>query len=107
MQVHFALPLGSISQFSQAERTSVALHLHHPELRTVWGDLERKPAVEAREKAVQPPSLKLKLLPFQQESLLWMRKQEEYSEWKGGVLADEMGEFFLVFFILYFELTTY
>lgn len=82
----------SILTISQAEKTSVALHLHHPELRTVWGDLERKPAVEAKEKAAQPPNLKVKLLPFQQESLLWMRKQEKHSEWKGGMLADEMGE---------------
>jgi DNA repair protein RAD16 len=64
-------------------------------LRTVWGDLERKPAIEAKEKATQPPSLKVKLLPFQEESLFWMRNQEQYSEWKGGMLADEMGEFFI------------
>jgi hypothetical protein len=49
------------------------------------------PAVEATEKASQPSGLKVKLLPFQQESLFWMRKQEKYSEWKGGMLADEMG----------------
>jgi DNA repair protein RAD16 len=36
------------------------------------------------------PSLKLKLLPFQKESLYWMKKQEE-GQWKGGMLADEMG----------------
>jgi DNA repair protein RAD16 len=32
----------------------------------------------------------IKLLPFQLESLTWMRKQEE-GEWCGGMLADEMG----------------
>jgi len=88
-----------LSNISQAERTSVALHLHHPELRNVWGDLERRPPVEAREKAAQPPGLKVKLLPFQQDSLFWMRKQEKYSEWKGGVLADEMGRFFIINFV--------
>lgn len=36
------------------------------------------------------PSLKLNLLPFQKESLYWMKKQEE-GVWKGGMLADEMG----------------
>lgn len=36
------------------------------------------------------PSLKLTLLPFQKESLYWMKKQEE-GPWKGGMLADEMG----------------
>jgi DNA repair protein RAD16 len=34
------------------------------------------------------PSLKLTLLPFQKESLYWMKKQEE-GVWKGGMLADE------------------
>jgi hypothetical protein len=34
------------------------------------------------------PSLKLTLLPFQKESLFWM-KQQETGPWKGGMLADE------------------
>lgn len=37
-----------------------------------------------------PPGLKLQLLPFQKESLDWMKKQE-LGVWKGGMLADEMG----------------
>lgn len=41
-------------------------------------------------KAEQPPGLSLKLLPFQQEGLYWMKKQEK-GHWKGGMLADEMG----------------
>jgi DNA repair protein RAD16 len=41
-------------------------------------------------RAIQPDGLSLKLLPFQLEGLDWMRKQEA-SEWKGGILADEMG----------------
>ena len=63
---------------------------HHAELHDVWGDLAStikpvKPvAMEAH------PSLKLTLLPFQKESLYWMKKQEE-GPWKGGMLADEMG----------------
>jgi DNA repair protein RAD16 len=32
----------------------------------------------------------VKLLPFQLESMTWMRKQEE-GVWHGGMLADEMG----------------
>ena len=67
------------------------LRMHHPELETVWEDLERlaktKP-VKPR-KAQQPEGLKVTLLPFQQESLYWMREQEK-GEWKGGCLADEM-----------------
>ena len=97
--------LGASLTLSQAEKTSVALRFHHPDLRTVWGDLERKPAIEVKEKAAQSADLKVKLLPFQQESLFWMRKQEKYSEWKGGMLANEMGGFSL--FTPYLELTTY
>jgi hypothetical protein len=37
-------------------------------------------------KAPQPANLKLTLLPFQQESLYWMRKQET-GIWHGGMLA--------------------
>jgi DNA repair protein RAD16 len=38
------------------------------------------------EKAAQPENLNVTLLPFQQESLFWMRKQEQ-GVWKGGLLA--------------------
>lgn len=37
-------------------------------------------------KADQPANLKLTLLPFQRESLFWMRKQEQ-GIWHGGMLA--------------------
>jgi DNA repair protein RAD16 len=59
---------------------------HHPELEDVWGDIERKVSVTVPEKAAQPAGLKVTLLPFQQESLFWMRKQEQ-TIWKGGMLA--------------------
>ncbi|CAE6511630.1 unnamed protein product [Rhizoctonia solani] len=62
----------------------------HPELEDVWGDLERTVKPVAPEKAPQPEGLKVTLLPFQQESLFWMRKQET-GPWSGGMLADEMG----------------
>ncbi|KIK21893.1 hypothetical protein PISMIDRAFT_680849 [Pisolithus microcarpus 441] len=68
-----------------AERSRIRFLFHHPELRNVWKDLRRM-AVVAPEKADQPAGLKVTLLPFQQESLSWMRKQEE-SIWKGGILA--------------------
>ena len=40
--------------------------------------------------AEQPPELLSTLLPFQRESLTWM-KQQEASMFRGGLLADEMG----------------
>lgn len=59
---------------------------HHPELTDVWGDLEEQVPVITPEKAEQPVGLKVTLLPFQQESLWWMRNQEN-TTWHGGMLA--------------------
>lgn len=77
-------------RLTQGEKNGLMLSIHHPELKDVWGDLQ------ANIKVVKPvpmeahPSLKLTLLPFQKESLYWMKKQEE-GPWHGGMLADEMG----------------
>ena len=60
--------------------------MHHPELEDVWGDLETKVKPVKPEEAEQPEGLKVTLLPFQRESLHWMRKQEA-GPWTGGMLA--------------------
>ncbi|EGO01461.1 hypothetical protein SERLA73DRAFT_176736 [Serpula lacrymans var. lacrymans S7.3] len=73
-----------------AEKSTIALRKHHPELKDVWGDLEASIPIIVPQKAEQPATLKVTLLPFQKESLFWMRKQEK-GIWKGGMLADEMG----------------
>ena len=52
----------------------------------MWGNIEDKITVAKPQKAEQPANLKLTLLPFQQESLFWMRNQEK-SLWHGGMLA--------------------
>lgn len=75
---------------TQAERNKIDLEQHHPELKDVWGDVERHVPVNVPVKAEQPPGLKVTLLPFQQESLHWF-KQQEQTVWHGGMLADEMG----------------
>ncbi|KZT20664.1 hypothetical protein NEOLEDRAFT_1227175 [Neolentinus lepideus HHB14362 ss-1] len=77
-------------KLTHAEKTAVALSLFHPELKDAWGDFEKKVAVVRPEKAEQPANLKAQLLPFQLESLYWMRKQEK-GQYAGGMLADEMG----------------
>ena len=71
---------------AQAERSTVQLHRHHPELRDAWGDLEATLGSVEPQKAEQPSALKVTLLPFQQESLFWMRKQE-FGQYSGGLLA--------------------
>ncbi|KAG9062345.1 DNA repair protein rad16 [Linnemannia hyalina] len=71
------------------EKVNMQLIEQHPELGTVWDELD-KVRVIAPELADQPEGLKLTLLPFQREGLAWMRKQEN-TQFKGGILADEMG----------------
>ncbi|KAK3359701.1 SNF2 family N-terminal domain-containing protein [Lasiosphaeria hispida] len=65
------------------------LEKHHPELKTMWSDLENMPVLKAG-KADQPKSISRQLKPFQREGLAWM-KQMEKMKWKGGLLGDEMG----------------
>ncbi|KAJ3553956.1 hypothetical protein NM688_g3351 [Phlebia brevispora] len=77
-------------KLTQHDKNTLALQRHHPELKDVWGDLERVIQVVTPETAEQPAGLRVTLLPFQRESLHWMRKQEQ-GIWKGGMLADEMG----------------
>jgi hypothetical protein len=70
----------------QRDKSTVQLHLFHPELKTCWGDLKKAIAIVTPEKAEQPKKLRAILLPFQQESLHWMKKQER-GPWSGGILA--------------------
>ncbi|KAK3378527.1 SNF2 family N-terminal domain-containing protein [Podospora didyma] len=65
------------------------LETHHPELKTMWKDLEEMPILKAG-KAEQPKSISRQLKPFQLEGLAWMQEMEK-TEWKGGLLGDEMG----------------
>jgi DNA repair protein RAD16 len=77
----------------QAEKNTIALLAEHPELKGVWGDLEANVEPVKPQKAEQPQGLKATLLPFQQESLFWMRKQEQ-TVWKGGMLAVSLSSRF-------------
>lgn len=79
---HTAVMLMSL----QAERTSIALQSNHPELKNVWVNLETNTRKDNPQKAMQPSNLKITLLPFQLESLFWMKMQEK-GVWRGGILA--------------------
>jgi len=76
----------SLSFPSKREKTTAQLHLFHPELKTCWGDLKKSISIVTPIKAEQPKNLRATLLPFQQESLYWMKKQE-CGPWRGGILA--------------------
>lgn len=66
-----------------------ALERNHPELLTIWDNLEKKALIQPAP-APQPSAIHRQMKPFQLEGLAWM-KQMEASEYKGGILGDEMG----------------
>ncbi|KAI9714804.1 MAG: DNA repair protein rad16 [Bogoriella megaspora] len=73
----------------KALRERKKLEEAHPEIKTMWTDLEKSPIIET-EQARQPESISRKLKSFQLEGLNWMIKQEQ-TQYKGGLLGDEMG----------------
>ncbi|KAJ3162808.1 DNA repair protein rad16 [Geranomyces michiganensis] len=75
---------------AREDKAKQNIYNNHPELVTVWEQLEAEMEVIVPVRADQPKELTVKLLPFQQEGLFWMMKQEE-SRFNGGILADEMG----------------
>lgn len=76
-------------RMSRAMRQMEALYWWHPELRTVWDELDKRVKVQIQQDP-QPEGLTLTMLPFQLEGLHWMRNQEK-TDFGGGILADEMG----------------
>ncbi|KAI9841471.1 MAG: DNA repair protein rad16 [Sclerophora amabilis] len=76
-------------RLTRAERERAKLESHHPEVKTMWDTLAADPVI-VPEKAVQPKSISRQLKSFQLEGLHWMIKQEK-TQWKGGLLGDEMG----------------
>jgi len=65
------------------------LEKHHPELQTMWKDLEDLPKI-GDVKIEQPANINRELKPFQLQGVAWMRAMED-TEWGGGLLGDEMG----------------
>jgi len=61
----------------------------HPKLTSMWDDLQKIPVLDVQ-KAEQPQSITRRLKPFQLEGLSWMIRQEQ-TNYKGGLLGDEMG----------------
>ena len=55
----------------------------------MWQTLRNVPRIIPQQ-ASQPSTITRKLKSFQLEGLHWMTRQEQ-SEWKGGLLGDEMG----------------
>ncbi|KAF7191764.1 DNA repair protein RAD16, partial [Pseudocercospora fuligena] len=74
---------------SRKNKERKKLEKSHPELKTMWKDLEQIPVIKPVQ-AAQPASINRRLKPFQLEGLDWMVKQEQ-TQYKGGLLGDEMG----------------
>jgi DNA repair protein RAD16 len=55
----------------------------------MWEDLKNDPPI-LPVPATQPPGISRTLKPFQLEGLNWMTRQEQ-TQYKGGLLGDEMG----------------
>ena len=73
----------------RAEADRKKLEKKHPTLSTMWDRLKAQPVLQP-EAAKQPTSITRKLKPFQLEGLSWMIRQEK-TEYRGGLLGDEMG----------------
>lgn len=65
------------------------LYCAHPGLEHAFTGLDKRPLI-VPVKDPQPDGLSLDLLPFQKEGLHWLRLQEQ-GDFRGGILADEMG----------------
>ncbi|KAI9892890.1 MAG: DNA repair protein rad16 [Vezdaea aestivalis] len=74
---------------SKLDRVRHKMLANHPFLSKMWTSLEAKGTIQ-KEKVEQPANIKQMLKPFQLEGLNWLVKQEQ-TEYKGGLLADEMG----------------
>ena len=72
------------------ERRTNRLYESHPDLKDVFPKLEETGGRKV-ERAEQPADLGVTLLNFQLEGLSWMIRQEEEGNYRGGILADEMG----------------
>jgi len=73
----------------RARASRKRLEANHPELLTMWKDLEDLPNIPPT-KAEQPANISRELKPFQLEGLNWMKMMEK-TKWGGGLLGDEMG----------------
>ncbi|APA09155.1 hypothetical protein sscle_04g039250 [Sclerotinia sclerotiorum 1980 UF-70] len=73
----------------RARKERVRLETHHPELHTMWKELEDLPKIGDC-KIEQPTNINRELKPFQLQGVGWMRAMEK-TAWGGGLLGDEMG----------------
>ncbi|RKF59452.1 DNA repair protein RAD16 [Erysiphe neolycopersici] len=74
---------------SRSERERKKLEYFHPEITTMWQDLEEMPKI-GDVTMKQPNNISRELKPFQLQGVAWMKAMEQ-TKWGGGLLGDEMG----------------
>lgn len=77
------------SLMTRKDRERKKLEKSHPGIKTMWEDLQKIPIIEPVA-AAQPASINRTLKSFQLQGLDWMTRQEK-TDYKGGLLGDEMG----------------
>ena len=85
-------PSGAGRRFTvedRALRERRKLEKAHPEIKTMWDALKAVKSIKPTA-IEQPAAITRKLKSFQLEGVDWMIRQEN-SQWKGGLLGDEMG----------------
>ncbi|OJK05372.1 hypothetical protein ASPACDRAFT_49528 [Aspergillus aculeatus ATCC 16872] len=80
---------GDLWMTRRAIRERKKLEKQHPSVTTMWDDLAKMPPIKPVA-ANQPSGISRTLKSFQLEGLNWMMQQEQ-SQYKGGLLGDEMG----------------
>lgn len=78
-----------IGATSKERKARAKLESHHPELLTMWNDLENLPRI-GDVTMEQPKNITRELKPFQLQGVAWMKAMEK-TDWAGGLLGDEMG----------------
>lgn len=78
-----------ITDLQQAAKERRKLEKQHPLIVSMWKDLEDLPPIIPQQ-AEQPAGISRMLKSFQLEGLNWMMQQEK-TQYKGGLLGDEMG----------------
>ncbi|KAI9046503.1 hypothetical protein LZ554_009250 [Drepanopeziza brunnea f. sp. 'monogermtubi'] len=76
-------------QTPRSVRERGRLEFHHPEILTMWDDLENSPKI-GDHPIEQPTTINRELKPFQLQGVGWMIAMEK-TAWGGGLLGDEMG----------------
>ncbi|OKL60993.1 hypothetical protein UA08_03921 [Talaromyces atroroseus] len=79
----------TVLTIEQAARERRKLEKQHPSIISMWKDLEDTPPIIPVQ-AAQPTGISRTLKSFQLEGLNWMMRQEQ-TQYKGGLLGDEMG----------------